>query len=337
MSPATFASKHPLPEGWSSPTFVQDTIVADGLELARCGVVAMSPRGEEITGSAADVGTTSSHRGYYELLERVATVAAAGEGRSRWDLCDRAGTLRDHLAGEELFPSSVAPSRWRFARSNGVALHATWEQACDRAYWELVERDRILRSWYGEISPSVLLDDWGKQSLRRLASYDVRAYAFPGRAGGWGEEISVAGVFAFPTAEGHPFFCGFAARPSLVDAANAAEGEALQQLAFLWGEEIPRSFPPSAPFPLAHLERSLFPAHQVRIRRWLGGGHVQFDREPETRGQPSGTTLFVDLTPAWLGDLRVAKAISAAATPLTFGEGPFGEHLPAELRLHPIA
>jgi hypothetical protein len=307
---------HPLPEGWSNFQTVEDTIVADGLELFRAGMSAVAPTGEEITGSAAG-RSPCAERSYYELLERVSVISALEDERRKG-----------------FFPDNPEPERWRHARSNGVALHSDWESACTRAWWELVERDRVLRSWYGERQPEHLADD-----ADRLAtpSYDFRAYAFPPATltSIGADDVVVVGVFGFPRGDGLPFVVGYAGRPTLSDARRAAEAEALQMLAFLWGETLPDKEPAPGPHAMAHLDRLLWPSHRPAIEAWLSGAHLAFFQGHGKHA--TGNTRFFDLTPSWLrGELFVAMASSDRAAPLAFGESPFGAHLPAALRLHPI-
>lgn len=328
-----------LPDGWSAADVVSDEIVADGLKLHRAGVASKGPDGTEMTGAAADPLASPIDRSYFELLERVAIHDSSNAARTSWQVRDRAENLVAERPTNEVFPASDDPSRWRFARSNGVAIHRDWPTACDRAYWELVERDRILRSWYGEIAPAAM--PWAVETtpLARLSSYDVRIVAFPAMADAcWGHEIDVVGVLGFPTRRDAPLFFGFGARPEVKEALEAAVSEALQSLAFLWGEDIPSSLPASASNPLAHLERVLWPEHHASLRKWLEGAHASYRSTPPDRTLGASGTEFLDLTPAWLGGgMRVAKAVSPAAAPLAFGQTPFTAHLPPHLRLHPIA
>jgi ribosomal protein S12 methylthiotransferase accessory factor YcaO len=227
------------------------------------------------------------------------------------------------------------------ARSNGVALHEGWAAACERAYWELVERDRVLRAWWGETSPAALAiaED---SPLARLPSYEVKLCTFPGvSTAAWGAGIEVAGVIGFPLRADVPLFLGYAGRPSLLDAVEAATREAIQLLAFLWGESIPTEPPSRAPGPMMHLDHHLFPGNHAALRRWLEGDHRQYSSGlPEafrSRQVEEDSLGFVDLTPRWMRGLRVAKAISPHAALLTFGEAPSVAHLPDPLRIHPIA
>lgn len=325
-----------LPEGWSAPEVVEDVIVIDDLTIHRAGVSATGSDGEEICGSAADPGGPALARAWFELLERVSAVEALRKREDSYRLVDEKGQAKDVRPVADVFPESDAAERWRFARSNGVAIHAGWQAACRRALWELAERDRVLRAWEGGIMPVALDVGVEDSPLARVHGHEWRVYSFPEeRAGGFSAEVQVVGVFGFPKSDERPFVLGLAGRPGMNDAVAAATGEAVQLLAFLWGEPPPEELQ-AAPGPMQHLDRyQLRGAHAV-VRRWLEDGHARY-RPARPASRPRGPVGFVDLTPSWLQDgLRVAKAVCSEAVPLVFGESPFLGHLPPELRLHPI-
>lgn len=325
-----------LPDGWSEPEVVADVIVADGLALARSGVAAKSPRGEEVTGSAADATGEPAARSYYELLERVAILEAMGSTDTMLPVRDAAGAAIASIDRPSAFPESDDPSTWRYARSNGIALHADWTTAALRAKCELVERDRVLRSWLGEILPERVELSTEDAPLAATRSYQWEAYAFrPCPHGDLDPEIAVVGVFGFPSADDVPLVVGYAGRPNHVDACNSAMREALQQLAFLWGEPIPTEAPQMGPTALHHLEYWQYRGHHRVLRRWLSGAHARHARPRSDVG--SSTVRYVDLTPAWMTEHRVVKAVCPEGTPLAFGLSPVTAHLPEELRVHPIS
>jgi hypothetical protein len=276
-------------------------------------------------------------RSYFELLERVATLEALRCKLPEYPLLTNEQVPAGHAATATVFPESDDPARWRYARSNGVALHADWRTACVRAGWELAERDRILRSWYGTIRPTRLAFP-RSSALTSVASYDWRAYAFPEPdATSFSFGVDVAGVFGFPTRPDAPLVMGFGARAEATGALDAAETEAMQLLAFLWGEPSPEVLPQMGPTPGHHVDRFQWRPYHRQLRDWLDGAHVVHDRKPAANVGERRETAFVDLTPPWLGGgLRVAKAVCATATPLIFGDSPLAGHLPVEVRAHPI-
>src|SRR5689334_16300436 len=123
----------PLPEGWSVPDIVDDTIVADGISLARSGMSTRNAHGQEVTGAAADADEVPTARGAFELLERVCTIEALRGDATTFELRDVAGRHVGAIAHGDAFPESEEPTEWQYSRSNGIALHETWERAANRA------------------------------------------------------------------------------------------------------------------------------------------------------------------------------------------------------------
>ncbi len=334
-------STYPLPEGWSRPELLTDTVRADGVELRRAGISSRGPSGEELTGAAVEADGSPVERGCFELLERVSTVLAMGSAVSSYELLTADGEPAGRLPPSRVFPESDAPSRWRYARSNGVALHASWRQATERALWELAERDRILRSWYGETRAVRIDFDVDDTPLGASRSYEWLAYSFPEPPSAtFGRSVDVVGLFGMPASPTLPLISGYGARPDRAAALDAAAREALQALGFLWDEPVIEAPPPVEPTPMYHLEYFQWSGHRDRLRQWLEVGHTERGGGPADRPKATAAptpVAFIDLTPAWLGGgLRVAKAVCDSAAPLVFGDGPFCAHLPSDLRTHPI-
>jgi ribosomal protein S12 methylthiotransferase accessory factor YcaO len=334
---AALLDTSPLPEGWSPLEIVEDTVVADGVRLHRAGLASVGPDGEEVTGSAAGTRESPAARGYFELLERIATVEALRDRAPSYEMMTAAGAPAGRRPRSVVFPESDDPAKWRYARSNGVALHADWATACERARWELAERDRVLRAWYGDICPHPLAFPT-TSPLRTTPTYEWVAYSFPEPAlTSFSVGVEVVGVFGFPRTDGAALVTGFGARGDVSSAFVAASGEAMQLLAFLHDEVAPASLPAMGPTPGHHQDRFQWHGNHAPLRRWLAGAHVGHARQRPAADVDS-EVAFVDLTPSWLGaGLRVAKAICTTATPLTFGEPPCSSHLPEDLRAHPIA
>ena len=327
----------PLPDSWSAPEVLLDAVVADGVELRRAGISSIGPIGEEIVGAAVEAEGSPYERGYFELLERVSTVEFLHGEASSHRLRDLDGGELEECTTAEIFPTSVEPTKWRYARSNGVALHSTWKSAALRALWELVERDRVLRAWYGETRPQRLQCDFGKTPLAHAQSYAWRAYLFPAGTTPIVNTLSVVGVFGLPSSDDLPVVSGYGAQPERGEALTGAVREALQQLGFLWGEAVVDTLPDLAPTPLAHLERYQWPGNRRALRKWLEKGHQRYFVPRDVGLSKAAPCHFVDLTPAWLGEgLRVVKAVCDDALPLVFGENPLANHLPTEIRFHPI-
>jgi hypothetical protein len=201
---------------------------------------------------------------------------------------------------------------------------------------EAIERDRILRSWFLGGGPPERIADV-PDSLRGLASHDVRAHRFPD-ADDACAEVEVCGVFLFPLDPVEPFCWGSGAGRSLGEALRGAEAEALLRLGFLRGEAVPDAPPPLSPTPDFHLDFFLHPPHQARIRHWLTRGMPPAHGGPAPR-PPSEEPLFADLTPPALsGRAVVVRAFDPDRMPLVFGEGHPWVPRPADRALvHPIA
>jgi hypothetical protein len=327
----------PLPEGWKLSECVDDTVDADGLSVRRVGLCAASEHAQVI-GSAAEVLEDPAPRARFELLERIAIAEALRPSSERFfRVRSSTGDDLGTTPFEDVFRPSDAPDRWVFARSNGVSLHAGWTQACIGAARELVERDRVMRAWLGETVPVRIENDAGSSTLAGARSYEWCAYLFPRPdAPAIGADVEVVGVFGFPRVEGKPLVMGYGARPDRADAALAAQKEALQLLAFLWGEPLPDRAPDPLPAPMTHLETYQLPDRHPILRRWLEQGHSAHYK-PGLVMHADRSLRFADLTPPWLeGQLHVARALCPAAIPLILGLSPLLAHLPAELRIHPI-
>ena len=329
---------YPLMNGWEAPTLFQETTSVNGLRIHLVGLAARATDSEMAIGSAGALECAPLARAYFELLERASIVTSMRDPTASVVLKDAHGAQRSIVTVAELFPASTAPQSWSYSRSNGVAIASNWKDACDRALWELIERDRVLRSWYGAIVPEKIDFPAGFLPPHLSEIYDVEAFSF-GAANAL--DVQVVAVFGFPRVEGAPLIGGLGARPTAQGALEAAWGECLQRLGFLWGEEVPSDEPAFAATPDFHQETFLWPGKHATLRAWLSGAHSRFDgclKEPISTAR--GSRLFADLTPAVLeGRAVVAKAIAQSEVPLTFGCGhPLVERAsPEELRVHPVA
>lgn len=305
-------ARHPLPPGWSlAETFLQEVRVAR-LRLCMCGLVAGDGAQGQALGSAAERSGYPVQRAYFELLERISIQLA--RRAEQLPVRDRAGSQLSRRSGARVFPPDPSPERQRLALSNGVALHRSWPEACEAAVRELVERDRVLRSFAGELTARAL-----PAPVSGLEpEYVAQAYAL----GAPGPQLGLTVVIFVlqPRAAEQPLVYGFGAGETLAQASARAQGEAEQRLAFLRGEPLPTAAPEPAPTPDYHQEHYLYPAHHAQLFAWLEGKRPP----PARRVCPAfdGSRLtFVDLTPAAVSGsgLHVAKAISPHARKLRFG------------------
>jgi hypothetical protein len=315
MTPADEAreisTRYPLPDHVELQEPFVESVDVNGAVVHTVGF-AVQAAGECITGSAGSLLAPPVVRAYMELLERL-TIAS----------------LSNAAQAPESTPTGSAS--WRPARSNGVALGTSFEDAAHRATLELIERDRVLRSWYGGAAPrSAELGSLVPNAF--LQTYAFEACLFEDVQG-----VSTAGVFGFPRGDA-PLVHGFAARDDSRSAIEAALEECLQRLGFLWGEAIPTEAPAPAPTPSFHQEHYLFPANHDALRRWLRGENTGL-----SGCLNAGTTIcspvLEELRPAWLpASLSVVRANPRGHVPLGFGVGHplMSRALPLSQSVHPV-
>jgi hypothetical protein len=299
------------------------------LNLFMVGLVAASSA-QNAMGSSTQADGYPVNRAYFELLERISIHEACAADRML-DVRDERGVVLGQRLSSRVFPRDVSP-RLRLSLSNGVALHGNWQQACASALHELVERDRILRSFAGELAPVRLHVQESELARATAEQYETVAYEFGRQEPA--PRHRTAMLFMMPRALEFPVTYGFGTDLSLDSALQRAEREAMQRLAFLWGEELPSESPDALPTPDFHQDYYLYPANHSRLSEWLAG--QLRPRHARQRGLPlfdGSPVTFVDLTPPSLrGTLAVAKAISPSARRLRFGVPGF----PPNAAPHPV-
>lgn len=286
------------------------------LTLFMVGLVA-GTSAQNAMGSATQADGYPVERAYFELLERI-SIYEARQSERVLEVRDAQGTLLGQRPASAVFPADPSP-QVRFALSNGVALHASWADACSSALHELIERDRILRSFAGELAPVRLNVPEGQLARATAEHYEAAAYEIGQRKPAPRHRTAL--WFLMPRESQHPITYGFGTDTSLDGALFRAEREAMQRLAFLWGEELPSEQPELAPTPDFHQEYYLHPANHSHLSEWLAGQYQP--RHAMQRGLPlfdGSPVRYVDLTPPSLrGKLAVAKAVSPSARRLRFG------------------
>lgn len=325
--------KYPIPTELGTPELYDNCLQIDSFEIQLAGLALQTKYGMTVTGSAAEFSVCPVERAYFELLERLSIVDAEASGKSSFTVFDEKRKEISRIDSHSVFPASGTDA-WRYAKSNGVAIQTSWEKACQGAKFELIERDRILRSWYGEVKPVELKEGLSLSSLPIQALkkyYDFQIFGFE----------KVVGVFAFPKAETSPRVSGFGAKPTLEASVEAAFRECMQGLGFLWGEEIPKTIPEASSSPEYHQEYYLHSLGIQKIQSWLNGGNIKHAKSFSAVPMSSDPKdfQFIDLTPEWLPPgLVVVKAIHPSLLPLTFGGCRLhvANDFPEELLIHPI-
>lgn len=313
------AERFPLSSSWSKPEVFQEDLMLGRDSIRMFGVMTRHSSGETVVGSAAEIGNTPYERGYFELIERASIF---------------------EFMQSECAEHKESSLFWRPAKSNGVALHTIQEQARLSAVLELVERDRILRTWFGEHPPQKIQDSRFQILSSIEKDYDIQVYRFTNSADPL-SDIEVLGMFGFPKST-RPILFGFGAGFSMMQAFDRAYREFIQRLGFLWDEEFSDDIQFS-PTPEYHLGVHHHPRNKNALMAWLSGAHqglARFhDAAKRQKGGRATSVEYQDITPLhFQGKLFVVKATDESRMPLVFGRGhPWVHSMPEELQVHPIA
>ena len=330
---ARLQTEFPLPTGWSAPELYQEEFRLGDFSLALVGLSSTRNTGEEVTGSTA-AHEEDIDRAYFELLERCELIEAFRRVDTSFPLLGQGGERSERtLPYAEVFPADAAKGEWKNAKSNGVAIHRDFARASRAALLELVERDRVLRSWFGEIKPAPI-PPLTSANAENLRSFELWSYSFPAP----GESIEVAGTFGFPLVPHMPVIFGFGAAENLPDAQNASLREMFQRLGFVYDETFAFAQPSFAPSADFHLEWFLREQSRGELSRWLAGAHALAVGGGSVKHPALGEPVFVELANA-PGKFSLVKAIQPGRLPLRFGHGyaDLFPHFPTRLATHPIS
>jgi len=329
---------------WKFSAPFQQKVKIAGVDIFLCGLHASNPQYGEVVGSSANLDHYPQNHAWFELLERIYLV----ESLRRQVFSVRSpqhGNVTRQAVHNEVFPQTIANTKpdnasFQYSKSNGVALHYSWQEACRRACFELVERHLVLSSWLGLTKPKVLENTFTESVLEKFNDYYkiLRVDFGSQETSCFSQKISSAGIVLLPKNLEVPMIIAFGAGTSLEESLAKAECEAMQRLGFLWGEEIPTQEPEFYPSALYHQEYFLFPGSRRKIESWLAGDHSAYCINHRKHIKILNVS-FIDLSFSGSSDFRVAKAISPESIPLVFGkwrENGF-DLLPEEKIVHPIA
>jgi len=303
-----------LPEGWILSENCSVPFNVAGLRLHLSGLVAQYRSGVKVMGSAgSETVSESSLRATFELYERIGIIESENETSRQFSVFNRQGKQISSLEHKDVFYSPPDGCGYLFSKSNGVAARVQLGDAIVAAEKELVERDRVLRSWYGEFSPEPISCDFG--SLLPIAMnkfFDLKAVQFQPLGG-----LSVAMVAGLPKSNEVPLVFGFGAGNNLEQALLHARSEMNQRIGFLWGEELPSESPQPELTPHFHQDYYLYPSNHDRFIHWISGGGI---KGVEFNAADSQQTRWIDITPVHLrGKMYIVKAMNLTLMPLTFG------------------
>ena len=212
--------------GWANYEEWSDKVVINSqLHLNLLGL-SVNKAGRILTGSSASREPKDTLKAYAELIERIV-------------VCE-AGSAVKIAAGSGYQPSL----------SNGVSFALCWEDACEFAAVELIERHLILDSWLHQRRPT----PWSWQPVAsEMLQEEYQTVGIDFGSVYWeGSEVLSAGWFLFPKQPQLPFVCGFGASRIAAQARNKAVEEGLQRLGFLFGEPIVTEDPEYEPSALYH-------------------------------------------------------------------------------------
>lgn len=309
-------------KNWKLIDQYADKILVDQFSISLAGFACENDQGIVLSGSAGG-NDHIKDRAFYELLERLSIFEFHHlSNEELLALKDQNGINLCVQTKKELIPQSEN-SNWRFAISNGVAIHQDFEKASNHAMRELLERDAILASWYGLTSPKKVA--CSNQVFPK--SYHLEFYQFETLNGYYS-----AMCLARPLVESAPLLYGFSCASSFEIACNKAQEELIQRIGFLFNEvgETELRFEPTALFLQEYYLRK---ENHHKIYDWLEGKHGAIGRASR-----DATICFIDLTPQSLENLTVVKALSDETIPLIFGQDYSirGIKIKKEWEFHPV-
>ena len=257
--------------------------------------------------SAHEDVETAITKSWYEFYERYILVSKKNNPEKFYNLVNKKKEYTGTIENTLCFLDSKN-SHWRFAISNGVAAGKNFRNASINAENELIERDAILRSWYGQYSPTLLKTTafHSPASGYKLLSY----YEVPSASVKHKVIIACA-----QKSEENPLICGFGCATDLNTAKQKALSECIQRLCFLneyldGFSEIPKEMPVNSPE--YHQEFYLTKEGNKRLKQWL-----DCPRKKVPNLKKNNETRFIILNE----DPFVVKAINNNYLPLIFGNG----------------
>lgn len=303
---------------------------------------------EPILAGAADIDTPPVLRAYMELQERISLQMGRWGEDEEVTLLNSEGKQAGNMQASDVFETTPDPERWQGVGSNGMACHSSFKQAATAGRKELIERERLLRSWYGEWNPELISEPPGEVPDFFSAAdgeYDFTLFSLdPPLASS--REINVTGIFGFPREDSSwNFTLGFGAGFTRQEAFSKAAVEMLQSVMQIRDDydsspEDKHRDPEDVEVDTTtdyHTRYYHTKKGMERLRRWVTEGHpdVIQDRFDPLNEQE---LTYVDMTPNDLqGNLWIVKALAPGGVPLYFGRGhPDIPEMPDYMKVHPL-
>lgn len=337
--------QYPLSDEWSRPEIYSEEFKFNELTLNLVGLSTFNKNDTLVTSSATAIRSFPIERAFFELIERTSIIEAENKKNSIFQSYKKNGQMVASKTHKEVFLSESNPEVSQYSKSNGVAVQLTQEKAIQNSLNELVERDKIIRSWFGENKPLKIIPIFNyyekiKKELNK--DYTISSYIFKSpltEQTTYLDKINVVGTFGFPKDENRPLLLGFGASENLQMAITHSLDECLQRLGFLWDESISPVLPEFSPSALYHQEYFLRKEGIEKIKKWLKGQHAHGQFNKSIFQEDNDLVTFIDITPEHLTDkLKVMKAQSGHHVPLIFGKG-YADFFPESaenLFIHPI-
>ena len=311
--------------GWTFEPAFKENLNVCGIPIYGVGLSANHPEFGEMIGAAASIGDSPDDRAYFELCERITIIENIKKGPdSCFEIRDLEGVSRSLRRASDVFGKEVfehpPESKFQLSKSNGIALHDSWEDACYGAAKEALERHHILNSWLGRVKPK-LIDHPRESGLANLKDLYEVSYYLLGHSTVETLDESFFTVVAYfkPKSEKIdeiPVLYAFACEKTLDLAIRKAELELTQRLCFLWDEEIPKKEPDFMANPYYHQEFYLLPKNINILDFWLegsfGGSEVYANKE-------CISFEFAELRSDSFPQYYIAKALSDQTIDLFFG------------------
>lgn len=327
--------KELIARNWSiSDSFSDQVKIDESSKIYLYGFVAQHEDFGEAYGSSGSLEDDNGIGAWFELIERISLVEKIkADSSTTYSSYLFDGNPSKSYLQKELFPKS--PSKdFEFAKSNGVATHTDIIEARSRTAFELIERERIIKSWYLKAPPKCLdiSNEFSKGFVDRFqfiegdfGSSDVDGLG----------SIYTSGVFLFPKKKENIAIYGFGAGLSNSDAKAKAAREAIQRLGFLWEEEPLDSAPSFSPSPSYHQEYFLQKNQEKYLKEWISLEH----NKPINLPKASKIVIdYVDLTLENFIDSYTVRAYCSDLMPLVFGKWYHNKFEVSDSKLiHPVA
>lgn len=321
---------------WKKIDEFKDEVTVGEKLIYLAGVAWKNVEEKVATGSAASDEMLPQDRAYFELFERIIALESLQE--KEFPLFDRNNSSLKKVPNHFIFPNHG--DTFKYSISNGMAFHTEASLAREKARSELIERDRVLRSWYGETKPlKIQLPLHFQQKMAPLSQlYQIEAFHFtPLHTDAESLEYSVTGIFALPRNEKHPLVYGLGCHKGIEESIDHAWGECLQRMGFLINEEKITKLGEFTPTALYHQDYYLTKVGEQKIYDWLAHGNKSNLKFPKPQ---ISQIKFADITPLSLrgSNIIVYRAIEENHIPLIFGKNYqlHNQLIPFELQIHPI-